>query len=119
MTKLTAVEGHLQKGQLVRGAKLRASTLSGLDHDPGQVGKLDRGQAYAPKTSRRYAPGFRQKQGLKGPKFSGATRRNLSTNRAKRPKMFRRYAPGDPPPDFPTHIKYVSTVQPCFPTWIN
>ena len=45
---------------------------------------------------------------VKGPKFSGATRRN-PTNRAKRPKIFRRYAPGDPPPDFPTHIKYVST----------
>ena len=45
---------------------------------------------------------------VKGPKFSGAARRN-PTNRAKRPKIFRRYAPGDPPPDFPTHIKYVST----------
>ena len=45
---------------------------------------------------------------VKGPKFSGATRRN-PTNRAKRPKIFRRYAPGDPPPDFPAHIQYVST----------
>ena len=39
-----------------------------------QVGKLDRGQTYAPKISRRYAPGSHQKQG-------------------KRPKIFRRYAP--------------------------
>ena len=46
---------------------------------------------------------------VKGPKFPGATRRN-PTNRAKRPKIFRRYAPGGaPPPDFPTHIRYVST----------
>ena len=41
---------------------------------PLQVGKLDRGHTYAPKISRRYAPGFHQKQG-------------------KRPKIFRRYAP--------------------------
>ena len=46
------------------------STGSGRD----QVGKLDRGHTYAPKKSRRYAPGFHQKQG-------------------KRPKIFRRYAP--------------------------
>ena len=42
-----------------------------------------------PKISRRSAPGSHQKQ-------------------SKRPKFFRRYAPGDSPPDFPTHIKYVS-----------
>ena len=54
----------------------------------------------------RYAP-EPYKMVQKGPKFFGATRRNPA-NRAKRPKIFRRYAPGDPPPDFPTHIRYVS-----------
>ena len=35
-------------------------------------------------------------------------RRNPA-NGAKMPKIFRRYAPGDSPPDFSTHIQYVST----------
>eukprot|EP00964_Phaeocystis_antarctica_P077182 scaffold47840_cov29-Phaeocystis_antarctica.AAC.2 len=30
--------------------------------------------------------------------------------------MSRRYAPGDPSPDFPTHIKYVSTALFCSPS---
>ena len=47
-----------------------------------------------PKISRRSAPGSHQKQ-------------------SKSPKIFRRYAPGDSPPDFPTHIQYVSTALFC------
>ena len=72
-----------------------------------QVAELDRGDTCAikfPGAPRRYFTRNR----VKGPKFSGATRRNPA-NGAKRPQIFRRYAPGDPPPDFPTHIKYVST----------
>ena len=46
------------------------------------------------KISRRSAPGSHQKQ-------------------SKRPNFFRRYAPGDSPPDFPTHITYVSTALFC------
>ena len=70
-----------------------------------QVAELDRGDTCAikfPGAPRRYFTRNR----VKGPKFSGATRRNPA-NGAKRPQIFRRYAPGDPPPDFPTHIKYV------------
>ena len=80
---------------------------------PHQVGKLDRGQTYAPKISRRYAPGFHQKAQnfpalragtlqivQKGPKFSGATRRET-------------HHPISP------HILDMSLQQPCFPTWVG
>ena len=60
----------------------------------GQGGELDRGQTYAPK-------------------FSGAMRRNITRNRKWCKKAqnvpLPALRPGDSPPDFPTHIKYVST----------
>ena len=51
---------------------------------------------------------------VKGPKFSGATRRN-PTNRARRPKIFRRYAP-ETHHQISPHIFNMS-LQPCFQTW--
>jgi hypothetical protein len=73
----------------------------------GQVGKRDRGRK-CPKISRRYAPGFHQKQG-KRPKIFRYDAPKPYRKRVKRPKISRRYASGDPPPDFPAHIKYVPT----------
>ena len=103
----TVTEGCVElEAAFVPRAVIAAESGAGAEGAAvAQVGKLDRGQTYAPKISRRYAPGFHQKQG-------------------KRPKIFRRYAPepylhivqkgpkfsgADPPPDFPTHIRYVST----------
>ena len=65
-----------------------------------------------PKISRRSAPGFHHKQGKKAQIFPALRARNPA-NRPKRPEIFRRYAPEDPPPDCPTHIKYVSTAAFC------
>ena len=55
-----------------------------------------------PKISRRSAPGFHHKQGKKAQNFP-----------ALRAGTLQIYVPEDPPPDFPTHIKYVSTALFC------
>ena len=52
---------------------------------------------------------------VKGPKLSGATRRN-PTKRAKMPTLFRRYAPGDPPHHISPHILEMC-LQPFFSAW--
>ena len=60
----------------------RGINTAGSTHRLIQVGKLDRGQTYAPKISRRYAPGNFTRNRVKGPNFFGATRRN-PTNQAQ------------------------------------
>ena len=72
----TVTEGCVElEAAFVPRAVIAAESGAGAEGAAvAQVGKLDRGQTYAPKISRRYAPGFHQKQG-------------------KRPKIFRRYAP--------------------------
>ena len=62
-----------------------------------------------PKISRRSAPGFHQKQSKRSQNFQRYAPGEPCKWCENWPKMFRRYAPGDQPPDFPTHIKYVST----------
>ena len=72
---------------------------------PARLQNLARGKLaghVCPKISRRSAPGFHHKQGKKAQNFP-----------ALRAGTLQIYAPEDPPPDFPTHIKYVSTALFC------